>query len=318
MPMGWSTGGTVSSAYTVQNSLRLMCLLNQLGPIIGGSLSRPAERFPSLFGNNEFLKKYPYFLPCAVPATYSALAWLLAFLFLKETAPSHVSFSRLFKFRNDKPNPVQQKVAGSQEPTMAPDPKLADIEQPLPLRSLLTRRVIIAAGNYAFLSLVDIAFRAIQPLFFSTPIELGGLGMPPATIGKILSAFGVLNGTFQILFFSRIHDYWGSKKVFTVGMASAFPVFAAFPLMNYLARIHGLNTTVWVIVAFQVVISIGLSLSYGKHTLTPLILFHAQLSIYRSHFHIHSRCFAESGIPGSDKRVESGTSSFIMAVSALR
>jgi hypothetical protein len=237
-------------------------LLNQLGPIIGGLLSRPAERFPSVFGNNEFLKKYPYFLPCAVPATYSAVALIVAFLFLKETAPSSVSLSRFFKFRNDEPGPAQN-VVQSQESTLSPVTKPHHNEEPPSFRSLLTPRVIIAAGNYASLSLVDVAFRAIQPLFLSTPIELGGLGMPPSTIGKILSVYGILNGLFQVLFFARIHDYWGSKKLFTVGIASGFPIFAAFPLMSYLAKTHGVGTAVWAIIAFQTVISIGFSLSYG-------------------------------------------------------
>ena len=49
-------------------------LCYQIGPVIGGLLARPAERFPDLFGENVFLKKYPYFLPCAVPATFSLVA----------------------------------------------------------------------------------------------------------------------------------------------------------------------------------------------------------------------------------------------------
>ena len=53
-------------------------------PIIGGSLSKPAERFPHLFGGSNFLKKYPYILPCSVPATYTLVAWLVTFFFLKE------------------------------------------------------------------------------------------------------------------------------------------------------------------------------------------------------------------------------------------
>lgn len=53
-------------------------------PLIGGSLAKPAERFPKLFGDSDFLKTYPYFLPCAVPATFSLVAWLVTFLFLKE------------------------------------------------------------------------------------------------------------------------------------------------------------------------------------------------------------------------------------------
>ena len=198
-----------------------------------------------------------------MPATYTAVAWVVTFLFLKETNPVSVSFARFFKSRNDKEIMVHQKVAGSQ------DSLAQKLATPVPLRSLLTPRVIIAAGNYAFLSLVDIAFRAIQPLFYSTPIELGGLGMPPSTIGQILSVYGILNGVFQVLFFARIHDYWGSKKVFVVGIASAFPAFAAFPLMSYLAKAQGLSTTVWAVVAFQTIISIGLSLSYGERFFIP-------------------------------------------------
>ncbi|TFK35557.1 member of major facilitator superfamily multidrug-resistance, DHA1 sub-family [Crucibulum laeve] len=251
MPIAWSTGGT-------------------LGPIIGGSLARPAERFPHLFGQNEFLKKYPYFLPCAVPATFSLVAWIVTFLFLKETVRNPISPLQLLKIKKGKANGTLQNVVGSQDPSASSLPtvksKNADLdeqEKPMPLRSLLTPRVVIAAANYAFLSLVDISFRAIQPLFFSTPIHLGGLGLPPSTIGNILSVFGVLNGVFQVFFFAQIHDRWGSKKVFIAGIASAFPVFLSFPVINYLAKMEGLTTRVWAVVAFQIVISIMLSLSYG-------------------------------------------------------
>lgn len=68
MPLAWSSGGT-------------------LGPLIGGFLSRPADRFPNVFGNVEFLREYPYFLACAVPATFTAIAWIVTFLFLKECLP---------------------------------------------------------------------------------------------------------------------------------------------------------------------------------------------------------------------------------------
>ena len=138
-------------------------------------------------------------------------------------------------------------------------------EKPLPLRALLTRKVIIAVGNYASLSLVDISLRAIQPVFLSTPIHLGGLGLPPSTIGNLLAIFGILNGVFQIFFFARINDRWGPKRVFFWGAASGIPVFASFPVINYLARHNGYCTTVWIVVGFQIVISIALSLSFGQY-----------------------------------------------------
>ncbi|RDB26101.1 Protein ZINC INDUCED FACILITATOR-LIKE 1 [Hypsizygus marmoreus] len=240
LPIAWSTGGT-------------------LGPIIGGSLSRPAERFPNVFGTNEFLKKYPYFLPCAVPATFSMVAWLVTFLFLEDTVRHPIPLSHLFKSRKSKELP--KNLSESEDPDTDAN---MDVEKPpMPLHALLTPRVILAAGNYAVLSLVDIAFRAVHPLFLSTPIALGGLGMPPSIIGNILSAYGILNGVFQVFFFARIHDYFGSKKVFIAGIASAFPAFLSFPILSHLAKAQGLSVTVWAIVAFQIVVSIGLSLSYG-------------------------------------------------------
>ncbi|KAG6817265.1 hypothetical protein H0H87_010926 [Tephrocybe sp. NHM501043] len=237
MPMAWSTGTT-------------------LGPIIGGSLSHPTERFPILLGANEFLKKYPYFLPCAVPATYTAIAWLVTFIFLKETLRTPVPFSRLFSFRKDK-SPLSMKgVIGSQETPTLPD--VPQEEKPLPLHALLTPRVIIAAGNYAFLSLVEIAFRAVQPLFLSTPIALGGLGLPPPIIGNVLSLYGICNGIFQVFFFARIHDRFGSKKTFVGGIACAFPCFISFPIISHLAKTDGLSNLVWAGVIAQTLLSIGM------------------------------------------------------------
>lgn len=51
-----------------------------------------------------------------------------------------------------------------------------EVEELLPLRKVLTRRVVIASANYAILAFLDISFRAIQPLFLST------LGLPSPTI----------------------------------------------------------------------------------------------------------------------------------------
>ncbi|ESK95843.1 member of major facilitator superfamily multidrug- dha1 sub-family [Moniliophthora roreri MCA 2997] len=250
MPIAWSTGGV-------------------LGPIIGGALSRPADQYPEIFGQSEFLKKYPYFLPCAVPATFSAIAWIVTFLFLKETVRSPLSISRLFNFRKSKANLTLQNVVASQEPTASTTPDdvttaIPENEKPVPLSKLFIPRVLIAAGNYACLSLVDISVRAIQPLFFSTPIEHGGLGLPPSMIGNLMSIFGFLNGITQIFFFAKIHDKLGSKITFTIGIASAIPVFLTFPAIRYLVLANqGVTPLVWVLVGLQIVVSILLSFSYG-------------------------------------------------------
>ncbi|KAI9060994.1 MFS general substrate transporter [Trametes sanguinea] len=237
LPIAWSTGAT-------------------LGPIIGGSLSKPAERFPSLFGNSEFFKTYPYFLACSIPATFSAIACFVTLFFLKETVRNPLSIRQLLR--------LSPKVAAIEHDAQLP--KSLDVDddsRPLPLRRLLVPRVIVAAANYGFLAIVDITLRAIQPVFLSTPVALGGLGLEPQTIGAILSLYGVTNGIVQIFLFGRIHDRFGTKRVYLAGVASMLPVFALFPFINELARLEGLSPTVWALVLGQSLLSIIINFSYG-------------------------------------------------------
>ncbi|TFK60007.1 MFS general substrate transporter [Pluteus cervinus] len=248
LPIAWSSG-------------------NALGPVIGGFLSRPAEQFPEWFGESEFHKRYPYFLACSVPATFTIVAWFAGYFFLKETVASPTPVSELLFSKN--------KCDSSKSPILSPRPSETssssslhentsyDDGKPLPLRSLLTRNVILAAGNYASLSLVDIAYRAIQPVFLSTPIELGGLGLPPSSIGNVLSFFGIVNGILQVFFFARIQRRFGSKRVFLTGIISSIPLVLMFPLINHLARKQGLSTLVWALVYGQVALSVLPTASYG-------------------------------------------------------
>jgi hypothetical protein len=55
------------------------------GPVLGGLLVNPAERFPSLLGDNQFLIENPYFLPCALSAAVSLVGFLVGCVFLEET-----------------------------------------------------------------------------------------------------------------------------------------------------------------------------------------------------------------------------------------
>ncbi|KAF8434115.1 major facilitator superfamily domain-containing protein [Boletus edulis BED1] len=249
MPIAWSSGAT-------------------LGPYIGGSLSNPVDRFPGVFGNWDFFKTYPYFLACAVPATFTALSWFVTIFFLKETLPHRVPLGQLITARFSKKAGVKSippKFNANRETLENENLNKSSKEDgaPLPLRALLVPRVLIAAGNYATLSLVDIAFRALQPLFFATPTELGGLGLDPPHIGNILSVYGVMNGLFQVFLFADMNERFGTKAIYSAAMASSIPLMLTFPLTNALARTQGLNWTVWLLVGVQLVLSMVLNLGYA-------------------------------------------------------
>ncbi|KAF9815816.1 hypothetical protein IEO21_04328 [Rhodonia placenta] len=204
MPVVWSAGATV-------------------GPFIGGQLAKPATRWPNTF-TSRFWKHFPYFLPCAVSASFSVFTFVISAIFLKEA-----------------------------------------LEEPTQLRRLLIRPVLLSVANYGALALLDIAYRAVQPLFLSTPVALGGLGVSPATIGAVLGAFGLLNGVFQAAFFARIVRRWGPKRVFMAGMAMFVPLFALFPVLNALARAAGgvVDRTVWTVVFVQLMLSVVMDMAYG-------------------------------------------------------
>ncbi|KDQ31599.1 hypothetical protein PLEOSDRAFT_156256 [Pleurotus ostreatus PC15] len=170
-----------------------------LAPMIGGSLSHPAERFPRLFGRSRFLQEYPYFLPCGISPTFAFIAWLVTYFFLKETLAVKISFAspKWVRRRKERATPDHDADVS--------DNKVGAGH--LPLHALLIKPVLTTTASYAALALVDIAYRAVQPLFLSSPIALGGLGWPPSDIGKLLATWGILNGLFTACFFARIHGF---------------------------------------------------------------------------------------------------------------
>lgn len=124
--------------------------------------------------------------------------------------------------------------------------------------------MLVSAGNYAALAIVDISYRTVLPVWMSTPVAYGGLGLSAPMIGAVLSVYGITNGTLQILTFSRATNYFGAKKIYVYGMSSALPIFASFPVINLLARENGYSSGVWALLVFQLSMSIALNFCYGE------------------------------------------------------
>ncbi|KAH8114022.1 hypothetical protein DFH11DRAFT_245224, partial [Phellopilus nigrolimitatus] len=138
-----------------------------------------------------------------------------------------------------------------------------------PLCSLLTRP-LLSISAYAPLSLLDIAYNALQPVFYSTPRALGGLGLEPHAIGNALAVLGLSNGVFQAFCFPRMIKAWGVRKTYLVGIASAAPVFVCFPAMSAVVRMEeraalqtreepALSAPLLVMLAFQLLLTLLLN-----------------------------------------------------------
>ncbi|KAH7885840.1 major facilitator superfamily domain-containing protein [Phlebopus sp. FC_14] len=256
LPFTWSAGTTI-------------------GPLIGGALAHPAERFPDVFGNSAFFTKYPYFLPCAVPATVSALCWAITYLYLDETVKSRQPISRFFKHPKRESSTPYSTVATNSPSASTSDlgsseSQSEDDAKPLPLRQLLTPRVILAASSYASVALVDIAFRTIQPVFYATPVAMGGLGLDTPTIGTILAVLGMGIGIGQVLFFPRAFYLMGPRNLYMFGVLMFLPMIALFPTLNALARTEGSSSSlISTGIALQIILVILANFSYG---VTPIYI----------------------------------------------
>ncbi len=89
--------------------------------------------------------------------------------------------------------------------------------------SSLVPGVIIVATNLALISLVERFYWATEALILSTPIENGGLGFSPRTIGTFSSFSAIVIGTSQLFIFPRVHDKWGSRSVYILGASASLP-----------------------------------------------------------------------------------------------
>ncbi|OJA10378.1 hypothetical protein AZE42_07796 [Rhizopogon vesiculosus] len=236
-----------------------------VGPLVGGTFSQPADRFPEIFGRSELLKTYPYLLPCAVPAIFTAIAWLLTYFRLKESVSTKAPLWELIKEpflrqSSTKPSTGSLRDAFANSSDEATAEEVAS--RPLPLRAVLTPKVVSVSASYASMALFYAAITSIVPIFYATPIELGGLSLDPPRIGAILGASSLVQGAFQILFYARLNYRFGARAVHATGILSCIPIVILFPVTNTLARAHGMSLAVWLAICAQHALTVNLIMCF--------------------------------------------------------
>jgi hypothetical protein len=142
------------------------------------------------------------------------------------------------------------------------------------LRDILTSRVLVVILNYAFLALTEMAFTVLLPVYLSTPISNGGLGMSPSLIGVCLAGFGVATGAVSIFLFVPIHRKFGTRGTLCSCESAFIACFALFPVMNKLARDHGgLCPSVWIVFLIQLALATlpRMAFSGSHHSVLALL-----------------------------------------------
>ncbi|KAL9005171.1 MAG: hypothetical protein Q9188_002045 [Gyalolechia gomerana] len=185
-----------------------------VGPLIGGFLARPAEKFPAVGSIKAFLN-YPYLLPCLVSSLYSSLVFVISWAALDETNQD---------IRHPLPKPVPRPAdeqAREQDPLLT-TPKVTTPEvQP---KSSIWYCIL----GIACLSLHAIIFDEIYPIFAASPSQ-NGLQFSSKDIAASLSVMGPIILVVQLLLYPYLNDHFSSLSLWR---ASA----AAFAILNQIVE----------------------------------------------------------------------------------
>ncbi|KJA16171.1 hypothetical protein HYPSUDRAFT_207236 [Hypholoma sublateritium FD-334 SS-4] len=219
-----------------------------MGPLLGGTLTRPSDNFPTIF-TGQFWKEYPYFLPCLAPASIVFVIFLVTGIWFKETVTSKPTTSRSAS--------AESLVAEYDGSGKNPD------DAHITLFNLLTFPVAISISNYMCLAFLNIAASALIPLFFHMPIALGGLGLDPVTIGYAIGVYGMGTGAFQILFFAKLVRRFGNRRTFIMSMGALIPLFLMFPVISLLAKSCGVFWGVWALAGILMCLLLVMDTAYG-------------------------------------------------------
>ncbi|KAH8117305.1 MFS general substrate transporter [Phellopilus nigrolimitatus] len=207
-----------------------------IGPLIGGTFSNAAQKYPKWFGTAIF-EVFPYLLPCLVVAATTMISVCLGYFLLKETLPS--------KTRTKKEYSISYGVSEHRDHLLSEETSHC-------ARTLLhlpVMRALCVSG--CALSFVGSAFDVVFVLFCYSPVQNGGLSFSVSQIGYALAIAGISSAVIQIVFMPLMLHIISCARLYKVCMSLWPFTFFFLPLLNWLARM-GYDETSDVISSYDV------------------------------------------------------------------
>ncbi|KAI0094018.1 MFS general substrate transporter [Irpex rosettiformis] len=192
-----------------------------IGPLLGGTFSNPADKYPTLFDYPIF-RTYPYLLPSLVAASIAISGVIFGIFFFKETLPAKQ------RRRND-------SISSPSSPTFDNIPEKSP--QSYGVKDLLAIPVIRALCISGMaLSGINTAFDVIFVLYCYSPILTGGLAFTAAEIGLALATSGAISAGLQLFFMPYLLRRFDHAKMYNTCMGIWPYTYALLPGLNVIAR----------------------------------------------------------------------------------
>ncbi len=186
-----------------------------VGPIVGGFLCLPAEKYPFLFQGTIF-EEFPYALPCVIGWLIAMAGCIVGYFVLEET-------NRSVLLRIGSTGNVNDGESQPLLPTQVKKPKSF-------FEMVSSRKVVLSLALYTLVSFLFIQFDELFALWSRLPYDEGGLEFDSSTMGKAYAIGGISLFIYQSFFFSPIERYLGTLKTFQAGVIFSIPAFICLPL----------------------------------------------------------------------------------------
>ncbi|KAI6503805.1 hypothetical protein MCOR14_009835 [Pyricularia oryzae] len=206
-----------------------------LGPLIGGILADPVGQYGGLFEKLPFFSRYPYALSSLAVGAISAIITIVCMFKVKETKGAG------------------KRASSGTQPAA---------EDSMPLRELLRQPgVLIVQYVGAHLALLAFAYTAICPLWWWTPVELGGFQFNSLQTACMMALNGISQAIWLIFGFPPLHRRLGTNGIMRL-CGTVYPLFFAIsPVANYLLR-AGYTNLFWSFYPPALTIGCGVALSF--------------------------------------------------------
>ncbi|KIK24939.1 hypothetical protein PISMIDRAFT_677717 [Pisolithus microcarpus 441] len=252
-----SVVGEITDSTNQARAIPIYALMWQVGsvvgPLIGGTFSHAASKYPDLLGYDIF-ERHPYFFPCLVSAVIALVGVLLGFVFLQETLPS--------KCRRN--NEKKCSSLGSSGPI--PDVELPTLEpKSMSFKEVLVYPAISALVASGFsLSFLATSFDVVFVLFCYSSVQSGGLAFSASKIGWSLAISGGISSGLQMFFMPYLLRTFDCAKMYVFSMGMWPFAYFCLPFLNLIARWGStedgeLNANAAAVLWVGIAIALGLS-----------------------------------------------------------
>lgn len=237
------------------------------GPSIGGSLVRPVERYPGLFGKSKLFTEYPFALPNLLISVLFLIGIFSGILFLRETLEEKQSRRdyglMLGKLLTTSCSPRRKRARGwsdaeERQPfldgtTSELSSPVANRAPPLPKKNpgwaeVFSRQSNINLVVYTFLAMHSVAYDQLLPIFMHYPVQsrrdpevhlpfkfAGGFGIKSNQIGFLFTIYGIFGMLVQFFIFPPFARKYGVLNCLKA-CSLAFPlIYLATPFTALLA-----------------------------------------------------------------------------------